>query len=126
MPRRGAFRAVAPQPDDDRVALVEVALHYLRVLVVADAGFHLDATERAVRREDIDGVRLLRTRVRLLGSGPVRVEAERTDGDAEGVVALRRRDRDVGGHAGFELESRVFDRADDVVGHDALHRDRGV
>src|SRR5439155_3536396 len=121
-----SIRALPPQADDDRVPLVKVPLQHLRALIVADAGFHLDAPERAVRREDVDGALLLRARVRRPGSDSVRTEAERADRDAEGLVALRRRDRDVGGHAGLELELRVLDRDDDVVGHDVLHGDGRV
>src|SRR5438309_12097287 len=59
----GGIRALAPQADDDRVPLVKITFQHLHVLIVADAGFHLDATERAVRREDVDGARSEERRV---------------------------------------------------------------
>src|SRR6266487_1490583 len=55
-PRRAAVRGLAAQADDDPLPLVEVAVQQLDVLAVADAGLHLDAAERAVRREDVDDV----------------------------------------------------------------------
>src|SRR5206468_8209150 len=58
-PRRGrGLGALASQADDDPVPLVQVAAQYLDVLVVADPGLHLDAPERAVRREDRKSTRL--------------------------------------------------------------------
>src|SRR5438445_10464263 len=70
-PRRGGgIRALAPQADDDRVPLVKVTFQHLHVLIVADAGFHLDATARAVPREDVAGA-LLRPRVPRPCSTPV-------------------------------------------------------
>ena len=111
----GFLRTVAPEADDDRIALVEIALQHLGVLVVAQAGFQLDVTERPVRREDVDGALLLRARLDLLGFAAVRTEAERTDWEAEGMVANWRMTRD--GSGGFD---RVTNHVENVSGRAPL------
>src|SRR6266446_2316585 len=101
---RGGLRGLAAQTGDHLVALVQVAAQHLDALVVADPGLHLDPPERAVGPEEVDGALLLVGTGRRLSLG---AEAQRAHREAEDLVALRGRDRDVGRHAGPQLELRV-------------------